>query len=68
MTRNENNADRTGRVVLGLVILSLLFVGPKTWWGLMGLLPLSTGVVGWCPVYQMFGLNTCKRTSLRSPV
>ncbi len=59
MVRNEAIWDRAARVVLGLVVLSLVFVGPQTWWGLLGLVPLLTGLVGYCPLYQLVGLNTC---------
>ena len=59
MTRNEANWDRAIRVVAGLALLSLVFVGPKTLWGLVGLVPLATGLVGWCPAYTIFGINTC---------
>jgi fatty acid desaturase len=57
--RNEHLIDRAIRVVLGLAILSLVFVGPQTLWGLLGLVPLVTGLVGSCPVYTLLGLSTC---------
>lgn len=56
---NEGTADRLIRVVVGLAILSLVFVGPKTAWGYLGLIPLVTGLVGHCPLYRMIGLSTC---------
>jgi len=59
MTRNEGIADRTVRIVLGLALLSLMFVGPHTWLGLIGLVPLLTGLVGYCPLYRLVGLRTC---------
>lgn len=57
---NEGSLDRVLRVVGGLVLIALVFVGPRTPWGWLGLVPLITGVVGFCPVYRLFGLNTCK--------
>lgn len=57
--KNEGVVDRSIRVLLGLVILSLIFVGPQTLWGLVGLVPLITGLVGFCPLYKILGLNTC---------
>ena len=57
--RNEGTIDRLLRVALGLVVLSLVFVGPKTNWGYLGLIPLITGIVGYCPLYRLLGLNTC---------
>ena len=59
MSRNEGTNDRVLRVILGLVLLSLVFIGPQTWWGLIGLVPLVTGLMGSCPVYSMLGVNTC---------
>jgi hypothetical protein len=60
MTRNEGSVDRILRVVAGAAILSLYFVGPQTPWALLGLVPLLTGLVGTCPVYRLFGINTCR--------
>jgi hypothetical protein len=57
--RNEHLFDRVIRVVLGLLVLSLVFVGPQSLWGLVGLVPLITGLVGSCPLYTLFGLSTC---------
>ncbi|MCM2281783.1 MAG: DUF2892 domain-containing protein [Bdellovibrionaceae bacterium] len=62
MKTNEGNMDRIARVVVGLGLLSLVFVGPQTMWGLVGLVPLATGAIGYCPVYQIFGFNTCPIT------
>lgn len=59
MTRNEGSLDRALRIIVGLVLLSLIFVGPKTMWGLIGLVPLLTGLFGFCPAYKLLGLNTC---------
>ncbi|NNC65736.1 MAG: DUF2892 domain-containing protein [Gammaproteobacteria bacterium] len=57
--RNEGKIDRTLRVVLGAALISLVFVGPQTAWGWVGLIPLITGLIGNCPVYSLLGLNTC---------
>ncbi|MFC4257750.1 DUF2892 domain-containing protein [Marinobacter lacisalsi] len=59
MMKNEGKIDRTLRVLVGLVLLSLVFVGPQSLWGLIGLVPLLTGLVGFCPLYRVLGLNTC---------
>ena len=59
MSRNEGTIDRALRIILGLVLLSLVFVGPQTMWGLIGIIPLATGLMGYCPLYQIIGLNTC---------
>ena len=57
--KNEGTIDRALRVILGLVVLSLVFVGPQTAWGWVGLVPLVTGLVGFCPLYAALGINTC---------
>ena len=59
MTRNIGTIDRTLRIVVGLVLISLAFVGPQTAWGWVGLVPLVTGLIGSCPLYSIFGINTC---------
>ena len=58
MKRNEGTLDRAVRIVLGLALLSLVFVGPQTWLGLVGLVPLVTGLAGFCPIYHLLGLRT----------
>lgn len=62
LPRNEAMWDRVLRVVLGLVVLSLIFWGPKSLWGLVGLVPLLTGLGGSCPVYTLAGVGTCATT------
>ena len=57
--RNEGSFDRLARVVLGLVLLALVFVGPQTPLGWIGLIPLLTGIFGFCPLYRIIGVNTC---------
>ena len=61
LPHNEHSIDRAVRVVLGLVLLSLVFVGPQTLWGLLGLVPLATGAIGSCPLYTVFGFSTRPR-------
>jgi hypothetical protein len=53
--------DRTLRIVVGLAILSLVFIGPKTNWGDIGLIPLLTGIGGLCPLYSLLGIRTTGR-------
>jgi hypothetical protein len=59
MKTNEGGLDRILRVLVGLAVLSLAFVGPKTPWAYLGLVPLLTGAIGYCPLYAILGLNTC---------
>ncbi|WP_395645941.1 DUF2892 domain-containing protein [Terricaulis sp.] len=59
MKANEGAVDRVLRVIVGLGVLSLAFVGPQTPLGYIGVVPLLTGLVGWCPLYAVFGFSTC---------
>jgi hypothetical protein len=59
MNKNEGNIDRGFRVIVGVGLLSLVFVGPQTAWGYVGIVPLLTGLVGYCPLYSLLGINTC---------
>jgi hypothetical protein len=56
---NEHDVERLLRVVAGIAILSLAFVGPKTAWGYLGVIPILTGAIGSCPFYTLLGLSTC---------
>ncbi len=58
---NEGTIDRALRVVLGLGLLATFFVGPKTSLGLIGLVPLATGLIGSCPLYTVLGLRTTSK-------
>jgi len=60
--KNEHTVERVLRVLIGAGLLSLVFVGPQTAWGWIGILPLVTGLVGSCPAYTLFGISTCRRT------
>ena len=64
MFMNENAVDRIARVLLGIVLLSLVIVGPQSPLGYIGLVPLLTGIVGFCPIYKVLGI----RTQSKSPV
>ena len=55
---NEGGVDRAVRIIAGLVVLSLTFVGPRSMWGLVGAVPLLTGLAGWCPLYALLGIST----------
>ncbi len=61
MTADIGSIDRILRIVVGLVLIALVFVGPKTPWGWIGVVPLLTGLVRFCPAYTLLGLNTCSR-------
>ena len=55
---NMGPLDRAIRIVLGLALLALIYVGPHSFWGLVGFVPLLTGIVGYCPLYAMLGVST----------
>ncbi|MBL9119696.1 MAG: DUF2892 domain-containing protein [Phycisphaerae bacterium] len=59
LPNNEHPVERVLRVLIGLGLLSIVFVGPQTLWGLIGIVPLLTGLLGSCPLYTMVGLSTC---------
>lgn len=59
MSMNVGGFDRIARAVVGLALLSLVFIGPQTMWGLIGLVPLGTALIGYCPAYTLFGFSTC---------
>ena len=59
MTRNVGGMDRTIRIVGGALLIALAATGSVGWWGWLGIVPLATGLMGWCPPYAMFGINTC---------
>ncbi|MES1174553.1 MAG: DUF2892 domain-containing protein [Myxococcales bacterium] len=61
MFRNEGTLDRMLRVALGLGLLALVVVGPQSLWGLVGLVPLVTGTIGFCPLYKAFGFSSDDR-------
>ena len=63
MSRNEGNIDPALRIIAGLALLALVFVGPQTPWGWIGIVPLVTGLVGFCPLYRLLGINTCSLKS-----
>lgn len=63
MTKNIHPVERGVRVFGGLFLASMAFWGPSSAWFLLGLVPVATGLVGWCPPYQLLGINTCPRKS-----
>lgn len=60
MVCNIGKNERIIRAIVGLALLSLVFIGPQTPWGWLGLVLLATAAVGWCPPYSLLGINTNK--------
>jgi hypothetical protein len=61
MKCNVGKTDKTLRLVVGLALLALGAAGVIGWWGLIGLVPLATGLMNWCPAYTLLGIKTCKK-------
>ena len=61
--KNVGTIDKVARILGGAALLALTFFGPYTEtlypWGLVGIVPLVTGLMGWCPVYSLLGIKTC---------
>lgn len=61
MPQNEGTIDRALRIIVGVGLIALVFVGPQTPWGWLGVVPLLTGLIGYCPAYSLLGIRTCPR-------
>lgn len=68
MKANVGSMDKLLRIVVGIALLSMIFVlqGNARWFGLIGLVPLLTAFVGYCPLYSIIGINTCPVSSTRN--
>ena len=60
MSKNIGSLERVIRILAGLGIISLAFIGPQSPWAFLGIVPLLTGLIGWCPPYALLGISTCK--------
>ncbi len=64
MNKNIGGIERIIRIVAGLVLIALAATSTVGWWGWLGLVPLATGLMGWCPPYSLLGINTCKNRNV----
>lgn len=64
MTSNVGGIDRIVRIAVGLILVALAATGTVGVWAWLGLVPLATGLIGWCPPYSLFGINTCKNKNV----
>jgi hypothetical protein len=64
MTKNIGTIDRWMRAIVGIALILLVFYGPQTPWGWLGLVPLATSLVGWCPLYSALGMSTRRQAAL----
>lgn len=60
MKQNVGGIDRILRIVVGVALIAAAATGAVGAWGWIGIVPLATGLIGWCPPYAIFGINTCK--------
>lgn len=60
MQCNVGTTDKIIRVIIGLVIMAAGYYY-QSWWGIIGIIPLMTAAVGWCPLYVPFGISSCKK-------
>jgi hypothetical protein len=63
MKTNEGGIDRILRIVAGLALIGLTLTGTIGAWGWIGVVPLATGLIGWCPLYTLLGINSCPMKS-----
>jgi hypothetical protein len=59
MKTNIGDIERIVRIAAGVILVGLAATGTVGWWGWLGVVPLATGLLGWCPPYAMLGINTC---------
>ena len=67
MNPNVGTIDRTLRIIGGLALIALAALGKVGWWGYIGIVPLATGLLRFCPAYTLLGLRTCPLASAKSP-
>ena len=65
MTNNVGGMDRIAGIAFGLILISLAATGTVGWWGWLGVVPLATGAIGWCPPYALLGFSTCAMKTKR---
>lgn len=61
MKKNIHPVERIIRIILGCILITMAFIGPANSWFLLGIIPLLTGLIGWCPPYQLLGISTCRQ-------
>lgn len=60
MKQNVGGIDRMLRLIIGIALIAIVFVGPQTPWGWIGVVLVVTALIGWCPPYQLLGISTKK--------
>lgn len=65
MSPNVGITDKILRIIVGVALIAMVFIGPQTAWGWIGIVPLVTAFAGRCPAYSVLGIKTCKSDSSR---
>jgi hypothetical protein len=60
MNKNIGGIDRIARIIAGIVLIALAATGTVGWWAWIGVVPLLTAILSWCPAYTLLGFRTCK--------
>ena len=61
MGKNVGTVDRILRIAVGAMLIGYAVMNPEAWWGWIGVIPLVTALIGWCPAYRLIGASTCSR-------
>ncbi|MCP5158130.1 MAG: DUF2892 domain-containing protein [Gammaproteobacteria bacterium] len=67
MAQNVGSADKIIRIVVGALLIILASMGTIGWWGWVGVVPIATALMGWCPAYTLLGVKTCSPSNLSDP-
>ena len=67
MDKNVGGGDRLLRAIVGIALIAMVFVGPQTPWGWIGIVPLATATLSWCPLYTVLGVQTCAVPAAKKP-
>ncbi|MBE2295520.1 MAG: DUF2892 domain-containing protein [Phycisphaerales bacterium] len=59
IVKNVGSADKIARLVIGALLIVLALTGTIGWWGLIGVVPIITALINWCPAYTLLGIKTC---------
>lgn len=68
MVQNVGSADKIARIVVGALLIVLALMGIIGWWGWIGVIPIATALMGWCPAYTLLGIKTCPASKPPNPV
>ena len=67
MAQNVGSADKIARIVVGALLIVFALMGMIGWWGWIGVIPIVTALIGWCPAYMLLGIKTCPTSNPPNP-